>query len=303
MRVLVTGSSGMVGRNLVVGIEARGWEAIPVSSNICDLEDFDTVNAFVSEVKPDAIVHCAGLVGGIHINMKHPYEFFSTNMRLGMNIIDAAVKNGVPKFINLGSSCMYPKNITPLRESDLFAGEIETTNEGYGLAKLSTAKLTEICNKQFMTAYKTLIPCNLFGKWDKFDPDRSHMIPAVIRKVYEAKINGNKDCEIWGNGTGRREFMYAEDLVDFILFSLDNYQRVPTYCNVGIGHDYTINQYHQTVAKVIGYKGSFTHDLTKPSGVDRRLLDISSQTSLGWKPKHSLEEGIFKTFQYFESVL
>ena len=151
--------------------------------------------------------------------------------------------------------------------------------------------------------YKTLIPCNLFGKWDKFDPDKSHMIPAVIRKVYEAKVQNKESCEIWGDGTGRREFMYAEDLVDFILFSLENHNKIPQYCNVGIGHDYTINEYHSVVAEVIDYKGNFSHDLTKPSGVDRRLLDISSQKSLGWKPSHTLEEGIEKTFEYFKKII
>lgn len=303
MKVLVTGASGMVGRNLVQKITEWGWSPVPVGRQSCNLQNEKECFNVIEKSKPDAIVHCAGLVGGIHINMEHPYEFFVVNMQLGMNIFDASIKNEVPKFINLGSSCMYPKNITPLKESNLFGGEIEKTNEGYGLAKLATAKLTEICNKQYNTNYKTLIPCNLFGKWDKFDPDKSHMIPAVIRKVYEAKVQNKESCEIWGDGTGRREFMYAEDLVDFILFSLENYNKIPQYCNVGIGHDYTINEYHSVVAEVIDYKGNFSHDLTKPSGVDRRLLDISSQKSLGWKPSHSLEEGIEKTFEYFKKII
>jgi GDP-L-fucose synthase len=303
MKVLVTGASGMVGRNLIKGIVDCGWDPVSIDRDICNLQDPISCFNVIKENNPDAIVHCAGLVGGIHINMKYPYEFFVVNMQLGMNIFDAAIKNKIPKFINLGSSCMYPKNITSLKESDLLGGEIEKTNEGYGLAKLATAKLTEICNKQFSTDYKTLIPCNLFGKWDKFDPDKSHMIPAVIRKVYEAKIQNSNTCEIWGDGTGRREFMYAEDLVDFILFALQNYNSIPQYCNVGLGYDYTINEYHETVAKIIGYKGNFSHDLSKPSGVDRRLLDISSQTLLDWKPNHSLEEGIEKTFDYFKSII
>jgi len=303
MKVLVTGASGMVGRNLVQKITEWGWSPVPVDRQSCNLQNEKECFNVIEKSKPDAIVHCAGLVGGIHINMEHPYEFFVVNMQLGMNIFDASIKNEVPKFINLGSSCMYPKNITTLKESNLFGGEIEKTNEGYGLAKLATAKLTEICNKQYNTNYKTLIPCNLFGKWDKFDPDKSHMIPAVIRKVYEAKVQNKESCEIWGDGTCRREFMYAEDLVDFILFSLENYNKIPQYCNAGIGHDYTINEYHSVVAEVIDYKGNFSHDLTKPSGVDRRLLDISSQKSLGWKPSHSLEEGIEKTFEYFKKII
>lgn len=300
MKVFISGSEGMVGRNLFEHLSLdTSIEILSPKRSELDLLDYVEVEKFFSKHKPDVVIHCAGLVGGIHANMAANVEFFETNMMLGYNIVKACIQSNVENLINLGSSCMYPSGINPLNEKDLFNGKIEITNEGYGLAKLATAKYTEMCNKQFGLSYKTLIPCNLFGKWDKFDPDKSHMIPAVIRKVHVAKTNSQESCEIWNNGEGRREFMYVKDLVDFISFSIKNPSLIPTYCNVGTGVDYTINEYHQMVKEVIGYDGSFHHDLSKPAGVSRRLLDVSNVKNLGWKPSYTIKEGIRETYDFF----
>lgn len=300
MKVFISGSEGMVGRNLHEHLlKENSYEIFSPKRSELNLLDYEKLEKFIQINKPDVVIHCAGLVGGIHANMAANVEFFETNMMLGYNIVKSCIQCDVEQLINLGSSCMYPSGINPLNEKDLFNGKIEITNEGYGLAKLATAKYTEMCNKQFGLSYKTLIPCNLFGKWDKFDPDKSHMIPAVIRKLHVAKEEGQDSCEIWNNGEGRREFMYVKDLVDFISFSIKNTKKIPTYCNVGTGIDFTINEYHQMVKEVIGYSGSFHHDLSKPAGVSRRLLDISNVKKLGWKPSYSVKEGIEETYKFF----
>ena len=175
---------------------------------------------------------------------------------------------------------------------------MEPTNEGYAIAKIMASKLCDYAQSEFGLSYKTLIPCNLYGKYDNFHPLKSHMIPAVIRKVHEASvINGS--VEIWGTGEARREFMFVEDLIDFITWSLDNYDQLPSMINVGLGHDYSIKEYYESIAEVIGFTGGFTHDLSKPEGMKRKLCSIQKQSQLGWKPKHSLKEGLEKTYQYY----
>ena len=194
---------------------------------------------------------------------------------------------------------MYPKNTDGLLiEDDLFSGRLEPTNEGYAIAKLSVAKLCEFVKKEFNLDYKTIIPCNIFGKWDNFDPNYSHMIPSAIRKVYTSKIN-NQDVVIWGDGSARREFMYAEDLVDFINYSISNYDCLDKLTNVGLGYDYSILEYYNEIASLIDFKGKFVFDITKPTGIKRKLCSIKKQNELGWEPKHTLKEGLTKTFNFF----
>ena len=195
---------------------------------------------------------------------------------------------------------MYPRLAqNPLKEEQILTGELEPTNEGYAVAKVAVAKLAEYLSAQYGVEYKTLIPCNLYGYWDKFDVNKSHMIPAVIRKIDEAVKSNQSIVDIWGDGLARREFMFAEDLADFILFSLERFNKLPNTMNVGLGYDYSINDYYEAVAEVIGYTGTFEHDLTKPAGMKQKLVDVTQQTNLGWTPKTDLTQGIRRTYQFY----
>ena len=300
MKILITGGSGMVGKNLVHFFNKNTNHELfyPTSSDL-NLLDNISVKQYFKLKKPDAIIHCAGLVGGIQANIKHPYSFLSRNLIMGSNVIEAAISNNIEKLINLGSSCMYPKDLDrELEEEDILTGVLEPTNEGYAIAKITVAKLCEYAKEEFNFDYKTIIPCNLYGMWDKFDPKNSHMIPAVIRKLDLAKSTG-KTAEIWGDGSSRREFMYAEDLADFIHHSLINYKSLDNYTNVGLGNDYSILDYYKEISLIVGYKGEFNFDLTKPSGMKKKQCSIKKQNKMGWKPKHTLKEGLTKTYKYY----
>ena len=224
---------------------------------------------------------------------------------MGLNVILAAQQNNVKKLLNLASSCMYPRDMEiGLTEDMILKGELEPTNEGYALAKVVATRLCEYMNREDEKwQYKSAIPCNLYGKYDKFDPKHSHMVPAVIRKIYEAKKNNIDEVEIWGDGLSRREFMYAGDLADFVYYALDHFDKMPQNLNVGLGRDYTINEYYQVIAKVIGYEGTFTHDLSKPMGMKKKMIDNTQLTAFGWKPKTSLEDGIKQTLEYFKNTI
>lgn len=300
MKLFITGGRGMVGRNIIALAEERSIEVIAPTRDELDLMSLDAIVALLNQHQPDIVIHCAGLVGGIQANIAAPYEFCYQNLQMGLNVVQGAYNAGVSKLINLGSSCMYPREVdNPLTESMVLTGELEPTNEGYAIAKVAVARLAQYISEQYGVEYKTFIPCNLYGYWDKFDVNKSHMIPAVIRKTHEAVVLGKDVIDIWGDGLSRREFMFAEDLADFIFFSLDKFDEVPSNINVGLGYDYSINEYYQAVADVLGYKGCFEHDLTKPSGMKQKLVDTSLQTTLGWKPKTDLETGIRQTCQYF----
>jgi len=305
MKVFVTGSGGLVGHNVVDVLSAAGgFELLAPRSKELDLLNFTAVQNYIKANNPDLIIHCAGKVGGIQANMKDMYNFYTENAVMGMNLVRAAKDNGVKKFINLSSSCTYPRDYKqPLKEEYTLKAELEPTNEGYALAKLSILKMCEYISRECPSyEYKTLIPCNLYGKYDKFTEHNSHMIPSVIKKLYLATKNGKGSINIWGDGNARREFMYAGDLADCILWSIKNWEKVPVLMNVGLGYDYTINEYYEQTAKVVGYKGYFTHDLSKPVGMKQKLLDVTRATNAGWKAETSLEDGLKKTFEYLLSL-
>jgi GDP-L-fucose synthase len=300
MKILVTGGSGMVGKNILDLLTTNPDYILfyPSSKELNLLKKNEVVN-YLKRTSPEIVIHCAGLVGGIQANIKHPFSFLNTNLQMGINLINGSIEHGVLKFINIGSSCMYPKDRDePLKEEDLLSGPLEATNEGYAISKITVAKLCEYASKQFGLNYKTIIPCNLYGKYDKFDPFNSHMIPAVIRKLHNAK-NNNSIAEIWGNGKARREFMYAEDLADFIAFAIENYDRLDGYMNVGLGYDYSILEYYEQIAKVVGYQGRFIFNESQPVGMQKKLCSIEKQNALGWEPKYSLIDGIKKTNDFF----
>lgn len=301
MRILLTGAGGMVGRNLLEHPAIGQFDLLTPRRAELDLQDFNAVQAYLQKHQPALVIHAAGKVGGIQANMREPVGFLIENLDMGRNIVWAARQAGVKRLINLGSSCMYPRNhAEPLGEDMVLKGELEPTNEGYALAKVVTARLCEYISREDASyQYKTLIPCNLFGRHDKFDPAHSHLIPAIIHKIYLAKQSGQATVEIWGDGTARREFMYAGDLADAIVQAIKEFDSLPGMMNVGLGDDYTINEYYQAAADVMGYTGSFVHDLGKPVGMARKLVSVEQQKTWGWSAKSDLPTGIEKTYEYY----
>lgn len=304
-KLFLTGGSGMVGSNLRGHPAASDWEILAPSSRDLDLMDSVAVNTYIADRQPDLIVHSAGKVGGIRANIAEPVTFLDRNTTIGRNVIMGAYNAGVRRLINLGSTCIYPRSApTPLTEDLILTGELESTNEGYAIAKIFALRLCEyIRRNDSKFLYKTLIPCNLFGVHDKFDPVSSHLIPAIILKIHEAQKIEAPSVEIWGDGTVRREFMYSGDLADAIFKAADDLENIPDLMNIGVGNDHSISDYYQTVARIIGWEGSFTHDLSKPVGTARKLCDTSRQAAWGWQPRTSLDEGIAKTYQHYLETL
>lgn len=306
IKILITGSKGMVGRNIVESEKAKNYILLTPSSSELNLLDRLSVDNYIRANAPDIVIHCAGLVGGIQANMAHPVAFLVDNTQMGLNIIMTAYESGIKNFINMSSSCMYPRDAqNPLGEELILKGELEPTNEGYAIAKVASTRLCEYIHREKSEYhYKTIIPCNLYGRYDKFDPKHSHMLPAVIKKIHDAKVNNQTTLDIWGDGEARREFMYAADLADFIYYALENFESMPQNINAGLGTDYTINEYYTAIAEVIGYKGNFIHDLTKPVGMKQKLIDDTKLQKFGWRYKTSLKDGIQKTYDYYlEEVL
>ena len=303
MKILVTGGNGMVGKNILEHHKASNYEILAPSSSELNLRDFDSVDSYIKQNKPDVIIHAAGLVGGIQANMARPVDFLVFNLDMGRNIIMAAKDNGVKYFLNMASSCMYPREAqNPLQEELILKGELEPTNEGYAIAKVVATRLCEyIVKENPELQYKTVIPCNLYGKYDKFSPEHSHMVPAVIKKIYEAKQNNATEIDIWGDGLARREFMYTGDLADFVFYALDHFDKMPQNINVGLGFDYTINEYYEAIAEAVGFTGKFVHDLSKPIGMKQKLIDDSKLKQFGWQHQTTLKEGIKKTLDYFKT--
>lgn len=301
MRIFLTGGRGMVGRNFIEHAAAAGHEILAPSSIELDLRDYDAVNQWLRAHLPDFVVHAAGRVGGIQANIREPVAFLLDNLDMGRNVVLAARNLGINRLLNLGSSCMYPRNApNPLREDMVLAGELEPTNEGYALAKIVVARLCDYIVREDSTfQYKTLIPCNIYGRYDKFDPAHSHLVPAIIYKVHQAKLSGATEVEIWGTGKARREFMYAGDLADCMWHAVEHFDSMPQYLNVGLGSDLSVNEYYRVVARIVGYTGDFVHDLSKPEGMRQKLVSTEKLEYWGWRGKTSLDAGIAQTYQYY----
>jgi len=300
-KMLLTGGRGMVGRNIREHPLAQEWHILVPTSDELDLTDAAATADYMRAEQPDIVVHSAGQVGGIQANMADPVAFLDRNVAIGRNVIMGAHGAGVTRLINLASTCIYPREApNPLREDMILTGPLEPTNEGYALAKIVALRLCQYIRQQTPTLmYKTLVPCNLYGRHDKFSAHNSHMLPAVIAKIHAAREAGDSTVEIWGDGSARREFMYAGDLAAAVLWAAINIEAIPDVMNIGVGKDYTINEYYQAVADVIGWTGAFTHDLSKPVGMQRKLCDISRQTALGWAPQIDLRDGMALTYQFF----
>jgi GDP-L-fucose synthase len=303
-KIYLSGGNGMVGRNIINHIESKNYKILSPKSSDLNLLNYNETKNFITKNKPDIIIHTAGVVGGIEANINNPVKFLVQNTQMGLNILTASKEMKIKNFINLGSSCMYPHNSNnSLSEEQILSGKLESTNEGYALAKICTTKLCEYLNSEDNSLlYKTIIPCNLYGKYDNFDNNSSHMIPAVIKKIHEAKKNKLQFVDIWGDGHARREFMYASDLADFIYFAIKNFYKMPQNINVGIGEDHSINDYYKKIANIIGFKGKFINDLSKPIGMKKKLINNQKLIEFGWKHKTSLEDGIKRTYEYFLKV-
>lgn len=294
----------MVGKNILNFPNASNHVFISPTKSELNLLDAIAVEERLNIEHPDIVIHAAGKVGGIKANMADPENFLIENIEMGLNVIKAAKHSGIKKLINLGSSCMYPRDaVNPLKEESILKGELEPTNEGYALAKIVSAKLCKyISSNNPDYEYKTVIPCNLYGKYDNYDENNSHMIPGVIRKLSKATIDlkDNKKVSIWGDGKARREFMSATDFADFVYYAIDNFEQMPNFLNVGTGKDFSINEYYQEIADVVGYKGDFSYDLTKPVGMKQKLVDIGLLNQFGWSSKLSLHEGLMEAYSYYK---
>jgi len=291
----------MVGRNLLEHPEIGGFDVLTPRRKDLDLLNYESTESYIRENMPDIIIHAAGKVGGIQANMREPASFLVENFEMGKNLVLSSRRNGVKRLINLGSSCMYPCDArNPLKEEMILSGKLEPTNEGYALAKIGISRLCEYVTREEPDySYKTLIPCNLYGKWDRFDPLYSHMVAATIKKVHQATLKCDTKVKIWGEGTHRREFMYAGDFADCLIEALRNFDSLPQTMNVGVGYDHTINEYYRIIAEVVGYDGEFVHDLSQPIGMKQKLLDIGRQKAWGWEAKTSLEKGLAKTYEFY----
>lgn len=301
MRIFLTGSRGMVGQNILENPLSQNYDFITPGRQDLDLMDAESVTAMFVETQPDLIIHAAGHVGGIQANMKNPKEFLLRNLHMGLNVINSADTLGIKRLLNLGSSCMYPRfGENPLREEAVLTGELEPTNEGYALAKIISARLCDYINAVDSTKmYKTIIPCNLYGRYDKYGTEHSHMIPAVIRRLHDAKLSNKTSVDVWGDGSARREFMSARDLASFIFYAINNFERMPNCLNVGIGKDFSIKEYYETIARVVGFSGSFDYDTSKPVGMKRKLVDNSLQEKFGWTSEIGLKQGIEEAYDFF----
>lgn len=300
-KMLLTGGSGMVGRNILEHSSASEWKIMAPPSSTLDLLNEAETFEYLSRIQPDIVVHCAGKVGGIQANLASPVAFLEKNMAIGRNIILAARAAGVSRFINLASTCIYPREAeNPLCEDTLLTGPLEPTNEGYALAKIVALRLCQYINREDASArYKTLIPCNIYGRHDHFDPSVSHLLPSILHKLHAAKTQSLDEVEIWGDGKARREFMYAGDLADAVLRAAADIDCIPDLMNIGLGQDFTVNEYYEAAAKIVGWSGRFIHDLSKPVGMQQKLACDTRQTTWGWAPRVSLTEGITKTYDYF----
>ena len=305
-KIYVAGHSGMVGSAIVRRLMRDGFENFILRTHQeLDLIDQKNVFDFFKNNKPEYVIISAGKVGGIQANNKFRAEFLYENLMIQTNLIHSAYLNGVKKLLFLGSSCIYPRNCTqPIKEEYLLTGELEQTNEPYALAKIAGIKMCENYYRQYGCNFISAMPTNLYGPGDNFDLNNSHVIPALLRKFHEAKINNSPSVEVWGTGTPKREFLYVDDLADACILLLKNLEASElekngiTHINVGSGIDQTIQELADTIRDVVGFEGQVIFDKTKPNGTPEKLLDITVLSNMGWKPTKSLKDGLEKTYSW-----
>lgn len=300
MKVFLTGGHGMLGRHIHKQLMDLGHIVIAPRSSELDLSDSSKTEAFISELAPDAIVHCAALVGGIQANIQGGGDFLIKNLEIDNSVIFAARDLGVKNFIYIGSSCMYPANrMEPLVPEDILSGPLEPTNANYALAKITGAKAVESLDGVDGRAWKTFISSNLYGPGDHFDPRRSHLLAAIIAKVVEAKEENAASIEMWGDGVVRREFTYVEDFAHWVTSSLNHLQDFPSLINAGCGVDYSVREFYEIVMRELTFKGQLVSNPDKPNGNLRKLMDSSVAMELGWNPQTTIADGILKTHKWY----
>ena len=299
-KIFVAGHRGMVGSAIVRALASQGFTQILTRPRAeLDLLDRAAVRAFFEKERPEFVIDAAARVGGIVANFEKPVEFLLENLTLQNNIIEAAADFGCAKLLFLGSSCIYPKHAPqPIREDALLTGPLEPTNDAYAIAKIAGIKLCQAYAREYGKTFLSAMPTNLYGPHDNFDLHTSHVLPALIRKIHEAKKSGAPEVLVWGTGTPRREFLHADDLADACVFLLKNYDS-PELINIGSGEDITIRALAELICEVLGYDGALAFDPTKPDGTPRKLMDSSRLFALGWKPRIPLREGIAQAYAWF----
>ncbi len=312
-KIYIAGHNGMVGRAVLDYLKKIGVKKLVVApKKKLDLLNLDLLKKFIKKNKPDVIINCAGKVGGILANSKYPVQFMNDNIFIQLNLINSAFENNIKHFINLGSSCIYPKNSKqPMKEKYLLTSPLEKTNEAYALAKIIGLKICEFYNQQYKTNYFTLMPCNLYGPYDNFDTNKSHFIPALIKKFVNAKRKKKKEVEIWGSGEPRREVMHVDDLADVIGYLLKlkinnnkkllNFIKLDSLINVGSGQEFKIKKFAQIINKITSSNKKLKFNRNFPDGTKRKVLDISIIKKLGWKPKINLINGLEQTIHWYQS--
>ncbi|MDA3869314.1 MAG: GDP-L-fucose synthase [Gammaproteobacteria bacterium] len=308
-KIYVAGHRGLVGAAIMRQLQQRGMTRLVTRTHAeLDLTDQQQVRDFFAGECPDYVILAAAKVGGIHANNTYPAEFIYDNLMIEANVIDAAFHNNVQRLLFLGSSCIYPRAVAqPMREEALLTDVLEPTNEPYALAKIAGIKLCESYNRQYGTDYRSVMPTNLYGQGDNFHPENSHVIPALMRRIHEAKINNDKEVVVWGSGKAMREFLHVDDMASASIHVLEmdadiykaNTQPMLSHINVGTGVDCTIRELAETIARVVGYEGELTFDAGKPDGAPRKLMDVSRLKNLDWQSSISLEEGLRQTYAWF----
>lgn len=302
-KIGITGGSGMVGKTLTNSLIQKGYtNVIALSSKDLNLKSQVGTLSHFKDQQFDYLFHLAAKVGGIAANIQSPGEFLYDNLIITCNVLEAARQSGVKKLLNLGSSCIYPKDCEqPMKEEFLLTGKLEPTNEGYAIGKIAALKMCEYYNKQYGTNFISLMPCNLYGPYDHFNSEQSHVISALMSKFHNAKINGDSSVEVWGTGIARREFLFTEDLADAMIYFMENHDAnmLSPFINVGLGEDVSIRELAELIKEVVGYNGTLKFDATKPDGMLKKLLDVKRAKQLGWNAKTSLKEGLTKTYDWY----
>jgi len=308
-KIYIAGHRGLVGSAIVRQLESRGFTNLLIRTHKeLDLTNQAQVQDFFKQEQPDYVILAAAKVGGIHANNTYPADFIYQNMMIEANVINAAYGNKIERLLFLGSTCIYPKAVEqPMREDALLTNVLESTNEPYALAKIAGIKLCESYNRQYGTDFRSVMPTNLYGINDNFHPENSHVIPALMRRFHEAKINNDTEVVVWGTGNAMREFLYVDDMAQASLFVLEldektyqaNTQSMLSHINVGTGKDVTIKEMAETMKEVVGFKGNLTFDTTKPDGSPRKLIDVSRLSNMGWKYSIDLEDGLKKTYKWY----
>lgn len=290
----------MLGQNLTEAFKGTNNEIYAPSKLEMDCSDPLSLKNYLSKKKPEFVIHCAGLVGGISANVKYKYFFFKENMLIGINLIDACVEAGVKNLINISSTNIYPVRSIheSFNEEDILAGKLNSSVEGYGLAKGCITRFAEYASKQFDVQYSSIILSNLYGKFDNFSSD-AHVIPGIISRMHNALEKGHKTLQIWGDGSARRSFLYAEDVSKFIISLIEEKKMIPQNLNIAPKRDFSILEVNKIISEVVGFNGEFIFDKTKPEGVKNLKISCQKGVSLGWKERTSFAQGVSKTYQYF----